>query len=112
MVFCTSTITPADGSTAESLLHGQHALEEAAALSAIFLRNLDTHQAEFKELAQDVLAENSRFVHLTHMGRNLLAGKPADGGLKQLLLFTQESERSGRAFRNRTGEPRQSSSGP
>jgi len=51
---------PATGSTAESSSRPQHGLKKSAALPAVFFRDLDGHQAQVEELADDVLAEGAR----------------------------------------------------
>ena len=88
MVFCTSTITPAEGSTAESSSTARIAWKKRAALAAVFLGDLDPHQAHFEELPDDVLAEDAGLVHFADVGPDLLARELAHGG-------------SGRAFRLR-----------
>ena len=56
-------------------LHREDGLEERAALSAVFLGDLDPHQAHFEELLDDVLAEDAGLVHLAHVGANLLRAR-------------------------------------
>ena len=91
MVFCTSTITAAEGSTAGERLDGQHGLKEVAALPAVLFRDLDAHQAQFEHFAQQVLAEDAGFVHLAHVRADAFARKTADGVLKHLLFFAQHA---------------------
>ena len=93
MVFCTSTITPAEGSTAESSSTARIGLEEVAALPAVFLGDFDAHQAHLEELADDVFAEHAGFVHLADMGADFLARELAHGGLEELLVFAQRGQR-------------------
>ena len=93
MVFCTSTITPAEGSTAESSSTARIALEEGAALPAVLLGDLDPHQAHLEELLDDVLAEDAGLVHLAHVGADLFAGELAHGGLEELFVFGERGQR-------------------
>jgi hypothetical protein len=74
-------------------LHRQNALEEAAAAAAVLFGDLDAHQAQLEELADDVLAEDAGFVHFADMRADLLARELAHGGLKELLFFRQRGER-------------------
>ena len=46
-----------------------------------------------KELVEDVLAEDAGFIHLAHVGGDLSAREPADGGLEQLFVFGEGGER-------------------
>ena len=71
MVFCTSTITPAEGSTAESSSTARMAWKKRAALPAVLFGDLDPHQAHLEELLDDVLAEDAGFVHLADVGPDL-----------------------------------------
>ena len=74
-------------------LHRQNALEETAAAAAVFFGDLDAHQAQFEELADDVLAEHAGLVHFADVRADLLARELAHGGLKELLFFRQRGER-------------------
>ena len=96
MVFCTSTITPGRRIDRGKLLHRQDGLEEAAALPAVFLGDLDAHQAHLEELADEVLAEHAGFVHLADVGADLLARELAHGGLEKSFFFGKRSQRRGR----------------
>src|SRR2546430_9007834 len=53
-------------------------LEKAATLSAILFRDFDAHQAQLEELAQDVLAEYSRFVHLADVRGDLYPSEASE----------------------------------
>ena len=77
--------------------HRQNCLEEGAALAAIFLGDLDPHQAHFEELLDDVLAKDAGFVHFPHVRPDLLAGEFPDGGLEEFFVFGEhrQRERSG-----------------
>ncbi len=78
------------------LLHRQHRLEERAALPAVFLGDLDAHQAHLEKLADDVLAEHAGFVHFAHMRPDFLARELAHRGLEKALLLAQRRERKRR----------------
>ena len=74
-------------------LHRQNGLEEAAALAAVLLGNLDPHQAHLEELADDVLAEDAGLVHLADVRADLLARELAHRALEQLLVFGERGQR-------------------
>ena len=93
MVFCTSTITPAEGSTAESSSTASTALEKAAALAAVLLGDLDAHQAQFEELPDEVFAEDAGLIHFAHVRADLLAREPAHGVVEELFVFGQLRQR-------------------
>ena len=62
------------------LFHRQHALEEVAALAAVFFGDFDAHQAELEQFLQQIFAEHAGFVHLAHVGADALAREAAHGG--------------------------------
>ena len=99
MVFCTSTTTPAEGSTAEISSIARIALEEVAALAAVLFGNLDAHQPQFEQLADEVFAKDAGFVHLAHVRRDLFPREIAHGGLEQLFFFVERGERRERQYR-------------
>ena len=80
--------------------HREHGLEEIAALAAVFLGDLDAHQAELEHFVEQVFAENAGCVHLADVRRDALPGESPDGGLKHLLFFVQNGERLDRKVSN------------
>ena len=78
------------------LLHRQNGLEETAALAAVFLGDLDAHQAHFEKLADEVFAEDAGFIHFADVRADLFAREFAHGGLEELFVFGERGERTRR----------------
>ena len=76
--------------------HGENGLEERPSLAAIFLGDLDAHQAHFEKLADEVFAENAGLIHFADVRPNLFTSKFAHGGLEELFVFGERAERTRR----------------
>ena len=94
-VFCTSTITPEDASTRDSSSTARIASKNFAAASAVLLGDLDAHQAELKEIVDQILVEDALFVHLLDQRTDLLIGELADVVAEKNFVFGERGERRG-----------------
>ena len=73
-------------------LDRQNRLKKVAALAAVLLRNLDRHQPELEQFAEQILAKHGAFIHLANAGSEPFAREFSDGGLKKPFFFAEFGE--------------------
>ena len=93
-VFCTSTTTPAEASTARKLFNREDGFEERAAAAAVLLGNFDAHQSKLEELVDQRGLEHALLVHLLNMRPDGFVGELANGIAKQDFIFGERNQRS------------------
>src|SRR5208337_1092096 len=76
-------------------LDGQNRFEELRAASAELLGNLDAHQAELKEIVNEVFVEDALLVHFLDQRTNLLVSKLADVVAEKNFVFGERGQRGG-----------------
>ena len=74
---------------------GEDCFEELGAASAVLLGDFDAHQAELKEIVDEIFFEDGLLVHLLHQGTNLFVGELADVVAEEDFVFGEGGERSG-----------------
>ena len=92
MVFCTSTITPAEGSTADSSSTARTAWKNVPPCPPYSSGISIPIRPMVEELPDQLLTKDAGFIHRAHVRADLLARKLADGGLKELFVFGERGE--------------------
>ena len=106
-VFCTSTRTPTEGSTAEISSTARMASKKVPPDAAILLWDFDAHQAESKKLRQQAISKVLLLVHLTDQRLDGLLREGADGIAEQNFVFSKMGKRRGSEFLSHCGHERQ-----
>ena len=81
------------GVDSRNFFDGKHALEEITALAAVRLGDFDGHEAEFEELADQILVEDGGMIHFADEGRDAVAGELANRVAEEKFVGVEVGQR-------------------